>query len=323
MATGCTCANLTCCGCCEGITQETPQTIDNRPGLSAIAYRTGTYTTFYQTLLARIAQSRQPSLRQLRSREPDDFTIALLDAFSVMGDVLTFYSERIANEAYLGTATERRSVAWLANLVGYRMSPGVAADAYLAFTIDPAAGAYGTVINTPPNPMLAQAFTAPLAAPAGPQSMPEQLPSTIIPVGTQVQSIPGPGQMPQTFETVEQISARPEWNTIGPRLVQPQVIDGAATSILLSGSVTTLKNGDWLLLVKPNGTPLAPITVQAVTVSADGKTTEVDLAVPYPEGDPLAGIVVGRRNERTALRAACRPPCPRPICLARSDRALA
>lgn len=103
MATGCTCANLTCCGCCEGITQETPQTIQNRPGLSAIAYRVGTYTQFYQTLLARISQSRQPSLRQLRSREPDDFTIALLDAFSVMGDVLTFYSERIANEAYLGT----------------------------------------------------------------------------------------------------------------------------------------------------------------------------------------------------------------------------
>jgi len=30
--------------------------------------------------------------------------------------------------------------------------------------------------------------------------------------------------------------------------------------------------------------------------------TEVDLAIPYPEGDPLAGIVVGRRTERAALR---------------------
>ena len=278
MATGCTCATLTCCGCCEGITQETPQTIYNRPGLSAIAYRTGTYTTFYQTLLARISQSRQPSLRQLRSREPDDFTIALLDAFSVMGDVLTFYSERIANESYLGTATERRSVAWLANLVGYRMSPGVAADAYLAFTIDPNAGAFGAVINTPQNPMLAQAFTAPQAAPAGPQSMPEQIPSTIVPVGTQVQSIPGPGQLPQTFETVEQISARPEWNTISPLLVQPQSIDGTANSILLTGSITTLKNGDSLLLVPTGSQPSMLATVQAVTVSTDGKTTEVDLA---------------------------------------------
>lgn len=288
MATGCTCATLTCCGCCEGITQETPQTSENRPGLSAIAWRAGTYTTFYQTLLARIAQSRQPSLRQLRSREPDDFTIALLDAFSVMADVLTFYSERIANEAYLGTATERRSVAWLANLVGYRMSPGVAADAYLAFTIDPAAGAFGAVINTPPNPMLAQAFTAPQPVPAGPQSMPEQIPSTIIPIGTQVQSIPGPGQMPQTFETVAQISARPEWNTIPPRLVQPQVIAESANSILLSGSITTLKNGDWVLRVPQGKSPLTPVQIQAVTVSTDGKTTEVDLALtPLPTSWPV------------------------------------
>jgi hypothetical protein len=289
MANGCTCSSLTCCGCCEGITQETPQTIGNRPGLSAIAYRTGTYTTFYQTLLARIAQSRQPSLRQLRSREPDDFTIALLDAFSVMGDVLTFYTERIANESYLGTATETRSIAWLANLVGYRMSPGVAADVSLAFTIDAAAGAYGTVINTPPNPMLAQVFAAPQALPAGAQSMPEQIPSTIIPVGTQVQSIPGPGQLPQTFETVAEIDARPEWNTMGPQLIQPQTIgsqftSGAATSVLLTGSVTNLKNGDWLLLVPPPSSPsatpapLQPFSVQAITVSSDGKTTEVDLA---------------------------------------------
>ena len=31
--------------------------------------------------------------------------------------------------------------------------------------------------------------------------------------------------------------------------------------------------------------------------------TEVDLQVPYPEGDPLAGLFVGRRAERAALRA--------------------
>ena len=256
MANGCTCATLTCCGRCEGITQETPQAIQNRPGLGAIAYRTGTYNTFYQTLLARIAQSRQPSLRQLRSREPDDFTIALLDAFSVMGDVLTFYTERIANEAYLNTATETRSVAWLANLVGYRMSPGVAAEASLAFNIDPAAGAYGAVINTPPNAMLAQAFTPAQPAPASAQSALDQLPSTAIPIGTQVQSIPGPGQMPQTFETVAQISARPEWNTIAPRLVYPQIVDGNATSLLLSGSVSNLKTGDWLLRVPAGAAPI-------------------------------------------------------------------
>ena len=37
--------------------------------------------------------------------------MALIDAWAVAADVLTFYTERIANENYLGTATERRSVA--------------------------------------------------------------------------------------------------------------------------------------------------------------------------------------------------------------------
>ncbi len=32
--------------------------------------------------------------------------------------------------------------------------------------------------------------------------------------------------------------------------------------------------------------------------------TELDLGVPYPEGDPLAGVVVGRQAERSVLRAA-------------------
>ena len=32
--------------------------------------------------------------------------------------------------------------------------------------------------------------------------------------------------------------------------------------------------------------------------------TEIDLAIPYPDGDPLEGVFVGRRSERAALRAA-------------------
>jgi len=50
--------------------------------------------------------------------------------------VLTFYQERIANEGYLGTATERRSILELARLVGYELRPGVAASVYLAYVLD-------------------------------------------------------------------------------------------------------------------------------------------------------------------------------------------
>ena len=60
--------------------------------------------------------------------------MALFDAWATIGDVLTFYQERIANEGYLRTATERRSVLELARLVGYQPRPGVAASVHLAYT---------------------------------------------------------------------------------------------------------------------------------------------------------------------------------------------
>ena len=44
--------------------------------------------------------------------------------------MLTFYQERIANEAYLRTATERVSLLELARLIDYELRPGVAASTY-------------------------------------------------------------------------------------------------------------------------------------------------------------------------------------------------
>ena len=41
--------------------------------------------------------STRPALRALTTRDDDDPAIALLDAWSVSLDVLTFYQERIAN----------------------------------------------------------------------------------------------------------------------------------------------------------------------------------------------------------------------------------
>src|SRR5947209_6689849 len=45
------------CGCCAGIEVVTPQELINRPGLSAIAYRVGTHTTFLESMLARLSSA--------------------------------------------------------------------------------------------------------------------------------------------------------------------------------------------------------------------------------------------------------------------------
>src|SRR5829696_4852528 len=124
------------CDCCEGPRAETPRSTANRPGLSKLDYRVGTHGTFFATMQARMSSQNNPPLAALKTRERSDPSIALLDAWAMVGDVLTFYQERIANEGYLRTATERRSVLELARLIGYTLRPGVAASVYLAYSLD-------------------------------------------------------------------------------------------------------------------------------------------------------------------------------------------
>lgn len=204
------------CGCCTGIQEQTPEPVANRPGLPAIAYRVGKHSTFLASLLAGLSTADRPRLRRLSTREPEDFTIAFLDAVATTADVLTFYQERIANESYLRTATERRSVLELARAIGYELGPGVAAETVLAFTIEGAVG-------------------APPVAEVGEQ--------------TRVQSVPGPGERPQTFETVEAIEARPEWNELLARQTEPVAPYLGQTEAYLAGVATGLAPGDAFVIV--------------------------------------------------------------------------
>jgi hypothetical protein len=251
------------CNCCAGLVTGTPLQIYNRPGLQAIAYRAGTYATFRESLLARLSGAGQQALLKLTARNDDDFTIALLDAFSAMGDVLTFYQERIANESYLRTATERFSVLEQARLIGYELRPGAAAGAYLAFTLEEAPGALGPVLsgNNAGNP-------------------PEGLPPITIPIGTKIQSIPGPGEQAQTFETIVPVEARPQWNAIRPRLNQLQQLTIDKNFVILQGTTTDLKKGDVLLLSHiASGVPFFRMKkVLELVIDTSTNTTRVELA---------------------------------------------
>ena len=206
--------NLNTCGCCEGVKTETPTSLENAPGLSALAYRVGTHGQFKASMLAAISARRQ--LDGLTTRADDDPSIALLDSWSTVLDVLWFYQERIANENYLRTATERRSILELARSIGYELGPGVAASAYLAFTLD---------------------------------DVPQAPREATIPPGAKVQSVPAQDEKPQTFETVEELIARAEWNAMRPRLRELKLPGFDDTSVTLQGTSTNLKPGDAILLV--------------------------------------------------------------------------
>ena len=252
--------HLNDCACCEGISAETPVEVSNRPGLSAIVYRVGTHAQFKDTLRARLSGSGQPMLRGLSTRADDDFSIAVLDAWATVADVLTFYQERIANESYLRTATERLSVLELARLIDYQLRPGVAASTFLAFTIEDAPGAFGQALRT---------GTTAQNAPAPP-------PITID-IGTKVQSIPGPGEQAQTFETIEKIEARAEWNAIKPRLTERHPIKRDTNPLLFAGLTTGLKPGDGLILFPDDGSQPVFRQIAAVTPENQQGRTEIRL----------------------------------------------
>lgn len=241
------------CGCCEGISVETPVEIYNRPGLSAIAYRVGAHPLFMQTLLARLSDPRWPALRALTTRDADDFSIALLDAWASVADVLTFYQERIANESYLRTAGERLSVVELSRLVGYEPRPGVAAAAYLAFTMEKVPGA---------TEREAEALGVPSR--------------TVLEAGVKVQSVPGPGELPQLFETIERVAARVEWNEIRPRLSLRHPVQNDMDTFYFEGLATGIKKGDGLL-VTPHGIESFFRTVAEVTPDNERQMTKVRL----------------------------------------------
>ena len=117
-----------------------PEPLSNRPGLSEVRYRVGTHGDFLTSALAALSDPQFAALRSLTTRDSDDFTIALLDGWATLADVLTFYQERIANELWLRTATERDSILRLAQLIGYRLKAGVAAETPLSFLLDETPG---------------------------------------------------------------------------------------------------------------------------------------------------------------------------------------
>jgi hypothetical protein len=254
------------CTCCQGVQAITPVEIFNRPGLEQLQYRVGTQARFFETMQARLSSTtlevedgldadntptRQHTypLAGLTTRERSDPAIAMLDAWAMVGDVLSFYNERIANEGYLRTASERRSVLELARLVGYAPRPGVSASVFLAYELE-----------------------------VGHDDV-------RLPKSTRAQSIPGPGELPQSFETSEDLIAQAKLSAIKPRMMRPQFITfrqleqskSAGLGLNLKGNASGLRAGDRVLLSFTD-TNRALYHVLNVTFEGNLNRTSLELA---------------------------------------------
>jgi predicted phage baseplate assembly protein len=260
------------CDCCAGIGAETPVTVTNRAGLSTLSYRTGTYSQFLASMLAAIGGT---TAHGLRTRNSDDFSIAFLDACAITADVLTFYDERNANENYLRTARELLSIGELGRLIGYSLRPGCSASAYLAFRLnDP------PVNPDPTSPGAKSAALATLSSVLG----------VTVPAGTKVQSVPGPGQMPQTFETSADLDARWINNALAPLSTRPYPPGSSNIGVIyLAGGGNSRNAGDRIMLID-NAGAVQLRTVVGISVDGATKAAAVTLdggGTPTPPPSPI------------------------------------
>ena len=215
-----------------------PRRADNRPGLPHIAYRIGRYGDFVEAMFRRI-DAAEP-LSAWTHRQADDPAIALLQGAAIVGDILSFYQEHYANEAYLRTAQWRDSVAELVRLTGYRLAPGLGGRATLAFEVR---GSEAVTIR------------------AG------------LPVKADLQDVPDPAE----FQTSAELQALPHLGRFrlyrrrlpgalvaaGSSTLELQTVAGAADSLSLAAH--GLKVGDKLLLMPDEAMfsrPGTPYSVQ-------------------------------------------------------------
>ena len=216
----------------------------NAPGLETLSYRVGDYESFLEQMihalmswglyplatapaeLADTGSSRDqehPSPAKLQSIRPNLFEeghwiLGLLRAWSTVGDVLTFYQERLINEGYLRTARQRQSLHHLVRLLDYRPEPAVGGSVELAFSVT-------AVEGLPPRMELV--------------------------AGTEVTSVPPPGEDPQTFEITRVLDARKDLNLLQPKALHQEidpVLPGGATELKLAGTGLGLDPGAGILV---------------------------------------------------------------------------
>jgi len=224
----------------------------------ALPYGSGSRQQFLEQLLAELARTDTADGKPfgLRTKAADDPTVALLDAWATVADVIAFYQERIATEGFIRTAGQPGSLLAIAQLVGYQPRPGLAASVWLAYTLQP-------------DP----ADTA-----------------VVLPAGLLTQSVPGTGELPQTFETTGELVARPSWNTLGVRTTGPVTApDGLSklTALTFQGVTTGLAANSTILLFDDGGGTPTAVLVQAVSADLASQVTSVTLQPP-PASTPAA-----------------------------------
>jgi len=112
----------------------------------------------FSSIQADLLRRAQDQIPEWTSRDESDFGTMLVDLWAYMGDVLHYYVDRAAGEAFLQTATQRESVLAIANLLDYVPAGRRAATATITLNAT-------TTTATDTNPVYLPRYTRFLARP--------------------------------------------------------------------------------------------------------------------------------------------------------------
>ena len=231
-----------------------PRVVSNPPDLPQISDRVDDFAGFRRALLRPLPGEQ--AIGPWRPA-PGDLGLQVLEWWAYLGDVLTFYNERIANESYLRTATQPGSVANLVALLGYQPAPGLAATGSLAAVRS-------------------------AAHPAEP---------LVVPAGLPVASVATAGVPSQTFE-VDAAASFTGPSSLSVALAPGSALavgtDGEAQWVLLAGPVSGIGAGDRLLLADSGfagqDDNWSLVTVGSVTPASDPATGVVNTLLEFSAG---------------------------------------
>jgi len=239
------------------------------PGLLALPRAIGGFADFREAMLA--ALPSHPALAGWRARGDGDLGLMLLEMGAYVFDVVAFYDEVFADEAYVRTAVQRSSLRKLVALLGYVPQPAISAS-------------------------------VPLAVLAGGRN------AILLPRGTSFRSGAFPGGKPQVFELDSNARVHPLANRF--RLVPPpkQTTSTDRSSFIALKSGTKAAAGDLVLLRGGGGERVARRVRSLVPMEGpDGtKYLRVELADPgsgvVPAETTDAGpLVLLRSGQKASL----------------------
>ena len=281
---------------------------------SNIDYTSKDFAAFMQSMVA-YAQQVMPDWN---TGSEGDMGVALLELFSYPLDILSYYGDRISQEAYLPTATQRLSLLNIAQLLGYTVSNGTPATGTVTFqTANP-----GVAVFIPAGTQVATDFTTSIDSPVIYQTdtsvtcpdnggtvtvdVTQGQTYSQVPVGTssglpgQVFQLPQTGIIDGSVSVYVQTSVSPQQWSYVQYLVDSGASDMVFTTYLDASGLTWVEFGDNL-----NGLiPSQGLVIYATYTVGAGSAGNVAAGVVGELVNPIDGLSIPLQDDGITFQSS-------------------